>query len=148
MKAIVQRVTQATITVESPPYKASINEGLCVLLGVERGDSELQATWMAKKMANLRIFRDENDKMNRSVIDIHGEILLISQFTLVGDCSKGNRPSFIRAAQPEVAEPLVMLVGELLQTHHNVVVKTGVFGATMHIELINDGPVTLIVERD
>jgi|TARA_B100001964_G_scaffold153792_1_gene169148 D-tyrosyl-tRNA(Tyr) deacylase len=148
MKAIVQRVTQATITVESPPYKATIKNGLCVFLGVENCDGEAQAIWMAKKLANLRIFRDESGKMNYSVIETEGEILLISQFTLTGDCSQGNRPSFIAAAEPVIAKPLVTLVGELLQTDHKVPVQTGVFGAMMNIELINDGPVTLIVERD
>jgi D-aminoacyl-tRNA deacylase len=148
MKAIVQRVTHAKVTVESPPYEASVQQGLCIFLGVEEGDGEMQATWMAKKLANLRIFRDEHGKMNCSVLDIEGEILLISQFTLAGDCSKGNRPSFVKAAQPEIAEPLVMQVGEMLQTTHKVPVKTGVFGAMMNIALTNDGPVTLIVERD
>ena len=88
MKAIVQRVTHAKVTVESPPYEASVQQGLCIFLGVEEGDGEMQATWMAKKLANLRIFRDEHGKMNCSVLDIEGEILLISQFTLAGDCSK------------------------------------------------------------
>ena len=148
MKALVQRVTNAKITVESPPYEASIQGGLCVFLGVEDGDDHLQAAWIAKKLANLRVFKDTHDKMNCSVLDIKGEILLISQFTLAGDCSKGNRPSFIRAANPDLAEPLVTMVGELLQTKHSVPVKTGIFGAMMNIELNNDGPVTLLLERD
>ena len=148
MKTIVQRVTQAKVSVESPPYEATIKNGLCVFLGVEKSDGEAQAIWMANKLANLRIFRDESGKMNCSVIESKGEILLISQFTLAGDCSKGNRPSFIHAAEPSIAEPLITLVGELLQTHHNVPVKNGVFGAMMNIELINDGPVTHIIERD
>ncbi|MBC8201405.1 MAG: D-tyrosyl-tRNA(Tyr) deacylase [Planctomycetes bacterium] len=147
MKALVQRVTHAKITVESPPYEASIANGLCVFLGVEERDDQNIATWIAKKLANLRVFRDDQGKMNCSVLDKHGEILLISQFTLAGDCSKGNRPSFIRAAKPEIAEPLVTMVGELLQTEHKVSVKTGIFGAMMNIELNNDGPVTLLLER-
>jgi D-tyrosyl-tRNA(Tyr) deacylase len=147
MKAIVQRVTKATVIVENPSYKASIGTGLCVFLGVEKGDQESQATWMANKLANLRIFRDEQGKMNSSLNDNNGELLLISQFTLAGDCSKGNRPSFINAADPEIAEPMVSHVGELLKTVHEIPVQTGVFGAMMQIELINDGPVTLIVER-
>jgi D-tyrosyl-tRNA(Tyr) deacylase len=147
MKALVQRVTNAKITVENPPYEASIQGGLCVFLGVEDGDDHSQATWIAKKLANLRVFPDDLDKMNCSVLDIQGEILLISQFTLAGDCSKGNRPSFIHAAKPELAEPLVTMVGELLQTKHSVSVKTGIFGAKMNIELNNDGPVTLLLER-
>jgi D-tyrosyl-tRNA(Tyr) deacylase len=148
MIAVVQRVLCASVSVESPPYKALIEHGLCIFLGVEYGDSESQAQWIAKKLAHLRIFRDENDKMNCSVQDISGEILLISQFTLVGDCSKGNRPSFMHAAHPEMAAPLVDHVGALLQEEHAIPVKTGIFGATMKIEITNDGPVTLIVQRD
>ena len=147
MRALVQRVINAKITVESPPYEASIANGLCVFLGVEEGDDQNIAMWIAKKLANLRVFRDDQGKMNCSILDIQGEILLISQFTLAGDCSKGNRPSFIRAAKPELAEPLVTIVGELLQTEHNISVKTGIFGAMMNIELNNDGPVTLLLER-
>jgi len=148
MKAVIQRVNHAKISVQVPHYEAAIGEGYCVFLGIMEGDGEAQAEWIAKKIAHLRIFRDQDDKMNSSILDIQGEILLISQFTLAGDCSKGNRPSFIRAAHPEIAEPLVKLVGELLQTQYKVPVKTGVFGAMMNIELSNDGPVTLILERD
>jgi D-tyrosyl-tRNA(Tyr) deacylase len=148
MKAVIQRVNHAKISVQVPHYEAAIGEGYCVFLGIMEGDGEAQAEWIAKKIAYLRIFRDQDDKMNSSILDIQGEILLISQFTLAGDCSKGNRPSFIRAAHPEIAEPLVKLVGELLQTQYKVPVKTGVFGAMMNIELSNDGPVTLILERD
>ena len=148
MIAVIQRVLCASVSVESPPHKASIEQGLCIFLGVEDGDSESQAKWIAKKLAHLRIFRDENDKMNCSVQDISGEILLISQFTLAGDCSKGNRPSFMHAAHPEVAAPLVDQVGALLQEEHAIQVKTGIFGATMKIKITNDGPVTLIVQRD
>jgi D-tyrosyl-tRNA(Tyr) deacylase len=148
MKAVIQRVNHAKISVQVPHYEAAIGEGYCVFLGIMEGDGEAQAEWIAKKIAYLRIFRDQDDKMNSSILDIQGEILLISQFTLAGDCSTGNRPSFIRAAHPEIAEPLVKLVGELLQTQYKVPVKTGVFGAMMNIELSNDGPVTLILERD
>ena len=147
MKALVQRVTNAKITVASPPYEASIQGGLCVFLGVEEGDDHHQARWIAKKLANLRVFRDDQGKMNCSVLEIKGEILLISQFTLAGDCSRGNRPSFIRAAKPDIAEPLVTMVSELLQTEFALKVKTGIFGAMMNIELNNDGPVTLLLER-
>ena len=148
MKAVVQRVNHAKISVKVPRYEAAIGAGYCVLLGIMEGDGEAQAQWIAKKLAHVRIFRDQDDKMNSSILDTQGEILLISQFTLAGDCSKGNRPSFIQAAHPEIAEPLVKLVGELLQTLYKVPVKTGVFGAMMNIELSNDGPVTLILERD
>ncbi len=148
MIAVVQRVLNASVTVESPSHCESIQEGLCIFLGIETGDDSSQAKWMAKKLSNLRLFKDENEKMNLSLQDIGGELLLISQFTLAGDCSKGNRPSFIRAAQPEIAEPLVHLVRDFLQIEHKIAVKTGVFGAMMKIELTNDGPVTLIVQRD
>jgi D-tyrosyl-tRNA(Tyr) deacylase len=148
MIAVVQRVLNASVTVESPSHCESIQDGLCIFLGIETGDDSSQAKWMAKKLSNLRLFKDENEKMNLSLQDIGGELLLISQFTLAGDCSKGNRPSFIRAAQPEIAEPLVHLVLDFLQTEHKIAVKTGVFGAMMKIELTNDGPVTLIVQRD
>jgi D-tyrosyl-tRNA(Tyr) deacylase len=147
MKAIVQRVTKASVVVDAPAYKASIGNGLCVFLGVEDSDKDAQAIWIANKLANLRVFRDEQGKMNCSLKDNNGELLLISQFTLAGDCSKGNRPSFINAADPEIAEPLVLRVSEILKTVHEIPVQTGVFGAMMQIELINDGPVTLIVER-
>ena len=148
MIAVVQRVLNASVTVEVPPHCESIKDGLCIFLGIETGDDSSQAKWMAKKLSNLRLFKDENEKMNLSLQDIGGELLLISQFTLAGDCSKGNRPSFIRAAQPEIAEPLVHLVRDFLQIEHKIAVKTGVFGAIMKIELTNDGPVTLIVQRD
>jgi D-tyrosyl-tRNA(Tyr) deacylase len=148
MIAVVQRVLNASVSVDSPPYNKSIEAGLCVFLGVEEGDDSSHATWMAKKLSNLRIFKDENEKMNCSLLDIKGELLLISQFTLVGDCSKGNRPSFIHAARPEIAEPLVQLVSEILQVEHHIAVKNGVFGAMMKIQITNDGPVTLIVQRD
>ena len=119
-----------------------------MLLGIEEGDGEKQAAWMARKLANLRIFHDEKSKMNRSVTDVEGEILLISQFTLTGDCQTGNRPSFISAAHPDVAEPLVDLVCTLLQHEHGISVSTGVFGAMMQLTIVNEGPVTLILQRD
>lgn len=145
MIAVVQRVTHAAVRVQAKRYARSIGPGLCVLLGVEQGDTKEDAAWMAGKLARLRIFRDDNDKMNRSVQDIGGEILLVSQFTLAGDCAKGNRPSFVRAAEPTLGEALYETVGELLSSEHKVPVKTGVFGAMMLVEIANDGPVTLIV---
>ena len=148
MIAVVQRVTRAGVTVEDPPYNACIGGGFCVLLGVENGDEASDAEWMANKLAHLRIFRDSQDKMNVSLTDNGGEILLISQFTLAGDCSKGNRPSFIRAAAPEIAETLVNAVGDLLQEQHSIPVKRGKFGAMMQIDLVNDGPVTVVIQRD
>lgn len=147
MIAVVQRVTSAGVAVEATGYAARIGPGLCILLGVEQGDGEPEADWIADKLASLRIFRDEDDRMNRSVIDTRGEILLISQFTLLGDCRKGNRPSFVQAAPPEVAEPLYERVAKRLRDRHDLTVQMGVFGAMMMISIENDGPVTLIVER-
>ena len=148
MICVVQRVSSASVKIEKQAYSATISDGLCVLIGIEEGDGEKQAAWMARKLANLRIFHDEKSKMNRSVTDVEGEILLISQFTLAGDCQTGNRPSFISAAHPDVAEPLVELVCTLLQHEHGIPVSTGVFGAMMQLTIVNEGPVTLILQRD
>ena len=145
MSAVVQRVVRASVAVESEDYRAQIGPGLCVLLGVEVGDQEDDALWMAGKLARLRIFKDQQDKMNRSVQDIGGEVLIISQFTLAGDASKGNRPSFIGAAPPEIGRALYERVCAAVREEHNLPVKTGIFGAMMQVELVNDGPVTLIV---
>jgi D-tyrosyl-tRNA(Tyr) deacylase len=139
-------VTSASVT--AGEHRAEIGLGLCVLLGVEQGDTEAEASWMAGKLARLRIFRDDQDRMNRSVQDVDGGVLLVSQFTLAGDCSKGNRPSFVGAAEPELGEALYRRVGELLRTEHGLPVGTGVFGAMMQVELVNDGPVTIIVRRE
>lgn len=147
MKALVQRVSEASVTVEADSYHAAIGPGLCVLLGVERGDTSDDAAWIAGKLARLRIFRDDEDRMNRSVREIGGEILLISQFTLAGDCRKGNRPSFVRAALPELGAPLYEEVASHLREKHALPVKMGRFGAMMQVALVNDGPVTLMVER-
>ncbi len=148
MISVVQRVSAASVTVQTPAYFADISCGLCVLLGIEEGDGEEQASWMAKKLANLRIFQDNAGKMNRSVVDVQGEILLISQFTLAGDSSAGNRPSFIAAAKPSIAEPLVNFVGKTLVEEHKIPVSKGVFGAKMQVTIVNEGPVTLVINRD
>ena len=145
MIAVVQRVSRSAVSVEAEDYRAEIGPGLCVLLGVETGDGAEQAQWMAGKLARLRIFRDENDKINRSVQDIGGEMLVISQFTLAGDCTQGNRPSFITAARPEEGQRWYEDVCRRLREEHKLPVKTGIFGAMMEVEIINDGPVTLIV---
>ena len=145
MIAVVQRVTHASVTVDAEDFRATIGPGLCVLLGIEQGDDDADAEWMAGKLARLRIFRDDDDKMNRSVQDIGGEVLVVSQFTLAGDCSKGNRPSFVAAAAPDLGRRLYEDVASRLRTEHNLPVKTGSFGAMMKVELLNDGPVTLIV---
>jgi len=147
MIAVVQRVLTAGVFIEKPPHTKTIEKGLCVFLGVEQGDGKNDAEWVAKKLANLRIFNDEDGKMNRSILEIEGELLLISQFTLVGDCIQGNRPNFMKAARPEIAEPLIDKVGTLLQ-EHGVPVKLGIFGAQMRVEIENDGPVTLVLKQD
>jgi D-tyrosyl-tRNA(Tyr) deacylase len=148
MIAVVQRVSRASVTVAEVDHQASIGPGLCVLLGVEVGDTDRQAAWMAGKLARLRIFRDDEGKMNRSVQDVGGAMLVISQFTLAGDCSKGNRPSFVKAAEPKLGEWLYERVCTELHESHGLDVKLGVFGGMMDVELVNDGPVTLIVRRE
>ena len=148
MIVVVQRVREASVTVEAEGVSAGIGPGLCVLLAVERGDTEAPADWMARKLAHLRIFADERSRMNRSVKDIGGEVLLISQFTLAGDCARGHRPSFDNAAEPELGRRLYERVAEQLQSRHGVPVKTGVFGAMMQVGLVNDGPVTVIIQRN
>ena len=135
------------MTVEDPAYKASIGKGLCVLLGVEKGDDEAAADWMARKLANLRIFPDEQRNMNRSVLDTNGNVLLVSQFTLAGDCTKGNRPGFDRAAGPELGRRLYERVAHELRRTHDIDVACGVFGAMMRLSLVNEGPVTVIVNK-
>jgi len=145
--AVVQRVREASVSVEEDGYSAAIGQGLCVLLAVEGGDTEQPADWMANKLARLRIFADERDRMNRSVLEVGGEVLLISQFTLAGDCARGHRPSFEKAAEPQLGRELYERVAKRLAAEHGVVVKTGVFGAMMQVSLVNDGPVTVILHR-
>lgn len=145
MKAVVQRVTEGKVRVEGHTV-GQIQSGLVVLLGIGRGDGEEEAQWMASKIANLRIFEDEESKFNRSILDTGGQVLLVSQFTLCGDTRKGRRPSFTDAAAPEVAEPLVERVAQLL-VENGVPVASGRFRAHMLVEIHNDGPVTIILER-
>lgn len=145
MRAVVQRVSQAKVSVDDKIIGA-IQPGLVVLLGIGQGDGEEQAQWMANKIANLRIFSDENGKMNRSVLETGGQVLLISQFTLYGDARKGNRPGFTDAALPAVAEPLVNRVAQLL-VQAGVPVASGQFQAHMLVEIHNDGPVTILLEK-
>ncbi|MEA2443366.1 MAG: D-aminoacyl-tRNA deacylase [Thermoleophilales bacterium] len=139
MRAVVQRVTRASVTVENEQV-AAIGPGLLVLLGVRRGDTADQADRLARKLLALRIFEDDEGRMNRSVTDVGGEVLCVSQFTLYGDARKGNRPSFVDAAPSEEAEPLYARVREALSA------KGGRFGAHMEVDLTNDGPVTIVVE--
>ena len=144
MRAVVQRVQKTTLSVDGTLI-SEIPFGLTVFLGVRTGDTEKDGAYIAKKIAGLRVFEDEKGKMNLSVKDVGGEVLLVSQFTLYGDTSHGNRPSFTAAARPEVAEPLYEYVVKELSAY-GVVVKKGVFGADMKIEQYNDGPVTILLE--
>ena len=144
MKAVIQRTSEASVTVDGETV-GRIGAGLMVLLGVGREDTEAEADWLAEKIAHLRIFEDDNGKMNRSVIDCGGAVLLVSQFTLYGNCTKGRRPSFIDAAVPDTAQALYRQVADRLR-EKGLPVETGRFGARMSVSLVNDGPVTLIVE--
>jgi D-tyrosyl-tRNA(Tyr) deacylase len=148
MIALVQRVSEASVTAAEPNYHESIGRGLCVLLAVERGDGSSQAEWIASKLVNLRVFPDAQGKMNLSVRDVGGSLLIVSQFTLAGDCSRGHRPSFASAADPTLGRELVDRVASLVRVTHQVPARTGVFGAHMQVRLANDGPVTLIIRRD
>lgn len=145
MKIIVQRAKQAKVVVDEKMVGA-IDSGLMLLVGITHTDTIVDAEYCAKKIAGLRIFEDETGKMNLSIKDVGKEILSISQFTLYGNVDKGNRPSFTEAARPEIAEPLYNEFNEILKAVHGIHVETGVFGAMMDVEFINEGPVTLVVE--
>lgn len=147
MKAVIQRVSRASVTVNGE-IVGQINEGYMILVGVVNGDTIKEAQLLARKTANLRIFTDENDKMNRSILDIDGEILAVSQFTLCADVRKGNRPSFIESAPPDEANALYeAFCGALLENGVRKVEK-GVFGAHMEVSLLNNGPVTILYDTD
>ena len=143
MRAVVQRVTEASVTIDGETVGA-IRNGLCVLLGVSVDDTEADADYMTEKLLGLRIFDDENGVPNRNVTDVGGAILLISQFTLLGDARKGRRPSYIDAARPETAVPLYERCIERLKT--SVPVETGRFGADMKVSILNDGPFTILLD--
>lgn len=147
MKVVVQKVSEAGVYIEKENYNADIGKGLVILLGIKHDDTIEDVNFLADKCSNLRIFLDENEKMNLSVKDIDGEVLVISQFTLYGDAQKGNRPSFIDAARPETAIPLyekfIHRIRENLGEHK---VKSGIFGAMMLVKILNDGPVTIIID--
>jgi D-aminoacyl-tRNA deacylase len=146
MRAIVQRVITASVTVQECVV-GHINNGLLVLIGIAQGDGRAEATLLAEKTMTLRIFADEEGRFNRSLLDVNGEVLVVSQFTLYADIRKGRRPSFTHAAAPDVAASLIDDYVAALQTA-NIPVQTGVFGAMMHVSLVNDGPVTIILDSD
>jgi D-tyrosyl-tRNA(Tyr) deacylase len=145
MRAVIQRVTQASVTIHKQLY-SSIGKGLLILLGIEDEDNPGDIEWLCNKLVNLRIFADENNVMNLSIKDISGEFLIVSQFTLHASTKKGNRPSYIRAAKPEIAIPLYEKFIETLSTVSALAVKSGSFGANMEVNLLNDGPVTIIID--
>ncbi len=142
MRALIQRTKYASVTIEGK-CKSAIKQGLLVLVGIEEADEKEDIEWLCKKIVNLRIFDDENGVMNRSVLDINGEILVVSQFTLHASTKKGNRPSYIRAAKPEISIPLYESFCKELSISLGKEVGTGEFGADMKVELLNDGPVTI-----
>lgn len=145
MIAVIQRVSKSSVTIDGE-VKSEINKGLNVLLGIEGADTQEDITWLTRKIANMRIFDDEEGVMNKSVIDVHGDILVISQFTLHASTKKGNRPSYIKAAKPDFAIPLYKKFVEHLELEIGKPVGTGEFGADMKVEIHNDGPVTIIVD--
>lgn len=145
MRAVIQRVTQASCTVDDQ-VTGTIGNGFLVLLGIEDADTKEDLDWLAQKIANMRVFGDENDLMNKSLSDIDGNILLISQFTLFAATKKGNRPGFTRAARPDKAIPLYEEMIKQLSSLINKEVQCGIFGADMKINLLNDGPVTIIMD--
>lgn len=145
MKAVLQRVSQASVTIEGEKV-ANIGHGLLVLLGIEDADSREDIDWLSAKIVNLRIFGDENGVMNRSVLETGGDIIVVSQFTLHASTKKGNRPSYIKAAKPEVAIPLYQSFVEVLESVLGKKIQTGKFGADMKVLLLNDGPVTILID--
>lgn len=146
MKVCIQRVSEACVFIDGIK-KDSIGQGLLILFCVEQGDDESKLSWVTEKIINLRIFEDETGKMSRSLVDINGEILVISQFTLAGDCSHGRRPDFSKAEKPDTAKKIYLEFIDMLKKSINSHVGCGEFGADMKVSLINDGPVTLMIER-
>ncbi len=145
MKLVIQRVKKAEVKVDGQTV-GKIDEGFLVLIGIKIGDTKEQTDYLVKKLCNLRVFSDENGKMNKSLNDVKGKLLIVSQFTLYANCSDGNRPSFIEAARPEEAIPLYeYFCNECMKK--NIEVQKGIFGADMKVELLNDGPVTIVMEK-
>ncbi|MBQ3717187.1 MAG: D-tyrosyl-tRNA(Tyr) deacylase [Paludibacteraceae bacterium] len=147
MRVVIQRCSRAEVRIDGKTV-GQIGKGFLLLVGVTDGDTEVQADLLAKKVAQMRVFEDAEGKMNLGLKDVDGAILSISQFTLYADCKKGNRPSFIRAARPEIAEPLYDYFNEKLRTEYGLHVETGRFGADMKVDFINDGPVTILLDTE
>lgn len=145
MKAVIQRVSKASVTIDAE-IVAVIKEGMLILLGIENEDTRDDIQWLSNKIANLRIFSDEDDIMNCSLIDTKGDVIIVSQFTLQASTKKGNRPSYIKAAKSEIAIPLYETFIKQLESDLGKSVRTGRFGADMKVELLNDGPVTIIID--
>ncbi len=145
MKTVIQRVSKASVTVEGQVV-SSIGHGLLVLLGIEDADGAEDVDWLSQKIVNLRIFNDDDGVMNRSVLDVGGDIIVVSQFTLHALTKKGNRPSYIKASKPEVAIPMYESFVEKIEQDFGKKVGTGIFGADMKVELLNDGPVTITID--
>lgn len=145
MKIVIQRVSEASVIIDESEV-ASIKNGLLILLGIVSDDTKEDIDWLCNKIANLRIFPDENEVMNRSLKDSNGDVILVSQFTLHASTKKGNRPSYIKAAKPDVAIPLYDKFIETLQNTLGKPIQTGEFGADMKVQLVNDGPVTIIID--
>lgn len=145
MKLVIQRVKEASVEVDKKVV-GEIDKGFLVLIGIKAGDTKEQADYLVKKVCNLRVFTDENDKMNLSLKDVNGKLLIVSQFTLYGNCNDGNRPSFVEAARPEEAIPLYeYFCNECAKKE--IEVQRGIFGADMKVQLLNDGPVTIVIEK-
>lgn len=145
MKTVIQRVSSASVTIDAK-IVAEIQNGLLVLVGIEDADSQEDIDWLCQKIANLRIFGDENEVMNLSVKDIDGDVIVVSQFTLHASTKKGNRPSYIKASKPEIAIPLYEQFVQQLELELGKKVQTGIFGADMKVALLNDGPVTILID--
>ncbi|TKG93533.1 D-tyrosyl-tRNA(Tyr) deacylase [Puteibacter caeruleilacunae] len=145
MRVLIQRVSEASVTINNN-VKSAIKQGMMILVGIEDDDNDEDINWLCKKIVNLRIFADENGVMNKSVLDVGGDILAISQFTLHANTKKGNRPSYIKAAKPDISIPLYNQFVECLESCLGKEVGTGEFGANMQVALINDGPVTIIID--
>jgi D-tyrosyl-tRNA(Tyr) deacylase len=145
MKVVIQRVTEASVTVDNT-VTGAINNGLLVLQGIEDADTDEDIIWLSNKIVNLRIFNDENNVMNKSVLDINGDILLVSQFTLHASTKKGNRPSYIKASKADFAIPMYEKMIQQLETDLLKPIATGIFGADMKVSLLNDGPVTIVID--